>query len=600
MTAGPAPTPPMSTVPRGGGTAAVAFVAVAVVALAVVPLVMGGPAARARAEIAETLAPARLLGTRLSLVQARQWASFQAFLLIPDPGLREPYMQALREEQAILEELQALIGGLDLENRERLARLSFASARWHVEHQAVFDSEDARLERVAAFAHERARFEEMQQATQELERAIESQVDAGRRRAEGLSALQTRISLGLLLLGLGATLAVSLVGNRLRTLAAEADARRRDAELARREMDALLAATADGVMGVDLRGRILSLNRAGAELLGWTEAELEGEDVHDTLHHTTREGQQRARSESPLLRALASGAAMAGSPAADVFWRKDGSPLPVQWSLRPMPGGLLLRGGVLTFTDLTEIARQEEALHRAVRVREEVVSVVSHDLRNPLGVVAAAADLLLELPLDEPERRRQAEIIRRSADRMGRLVENLLDMARLEAGALVVRPAAQGAADILAEVEAYFAPQARARGVALQVEVGPSVPPVLADPDRVQQALANLVANALKHSPDGGNVVLGAHEHAGGGVALTVRDEGPGIPAENLPHLFDRFWQASRHDRTGTGLGLAIVRGIAEAHGGSVEVASELGKGALFSLVLPTPERGAGPREGKP
>jgi signal transduction histidine kinase len=256
-----------------------------------------------------------------------------------------------------------------------------------------------------------------------------------------------------------------------------------------------------------------------------------------------------------------------------------------------MHGGLLLRGAVLTFTDLTEISRKEEALHRAVRVREEVVSVVSHDLRNPLGVVAAAADLLLDLPLDEPERRQQAEIIRRSAERMGRLVENLLDMARLEAGALVVRPAAQGALEILAEVEAYFGPQARDRGVALQVQVGRGVPLVLADPDRVQQALANLVANALKHSPEGGKVVLGAHEHPSGGVALTVRDEGPGIPAEDLPHLFDRFWQASRHDRTGTGLGLAIVRGIAEAHGGSVEVASELGKGALFSLVLP---------EGKP
>jgi PAS domain S-box-containing protein len=326
------------------------------------------------------------------------------------------------------------------------------------------------------------------------------------------------------------------------------------------------------------------------ELLGWSEAELRGEDVHDTLHHTTRDGQKRARSDSPLLTALAS-RAMAGSPAADVLWRKDGSPVPVQWSLRPMHGGLLLRGAVLTFTDLTEISRKEEALHRAVRVREEVVSVVSHDLRNPLGVVAAAADLLLDLPLDEPERRQQAEIIRRSAERMGRLVENLLDMARLEAGALVVRPAAQGALEILAEVEAYFGPQARDRGVALQVQVGRGVPLVLADPDRVQQALANLVANALKHSPEGGKVVLGAHEHPSGGVALTVRDEGPGIPAEDLPHLFDRFWQASRHDRTGTGLGLAIVRGIAEAHGGSVEVASELGKGALFSLVLP---------EGKP
>ncbi len=584
-------------VPRTGGAAAVVFVVVAIVALAVVPLGMGRRAARAQDEIAQVLDPARLLGTRLSLVQARQMSHFQAFLLTGNRDFRGPYLDALREEQAIVENLQELIGDMDLEIRERLARLSSASLRWHVEHQDVFESTQARLERVEAFGEERSRYEDMQRAALELERAIQAEVDAGRRRSERLRTLQTRISLGLLLLGLGATAAVSLVGRSLRVLATETDERRKDAVRARREMDAILEATADGVLGMDLNGRMLTLNRAGSELLGYSERELRGRDVHDTLYHATGEGMARPRPESAILQALSAGVE-ARSDGGDVLWRKDGSALPVVWSLRPMVGGRIVRGAVLTFTDLTEILRKEEALRRAVRVREEVVSVVSHDLRNPLGVVAGAADLLLDLPLEEPERRRQAEIIRRSAERMSRLIENLLDIARIEAGALVVRPAALRAEDILAEVESFFAHQAQQKGVALVVETEPGLPPVMADPDRVQQALANLVDNALRFSPAGGCVTLEARAHRGGGVALTVGDQGPGVSEADRVRVFDRFWQASRHDRTGSGLGLAIVRGIVEAHGGSVEVESERGKGARFTIVFPSAASPAEPRDG--
>lgn len=578
---------PPQPIPHAGSTAAVVFVVAAVVALAVVPAVMGSRAARAQAALEQVLDPARLLGTQLSLVQARQMSYFQTFLFTQDPAARDAYMAASREEQEIFDELQTLVGSMDLRIRERLAFLSSLSARWHVEHVGVFWSQVAREERIASFAQERERYEELQRATLGLERAIQEEVDAGRARGERLRALQTRVSLGLLLLALAAAGAVALVGREVRMLAAEADARRRDEARSRRELDALLEATADGVLGMDLRGRILTLNRAGCELLGYTEAELRGRDVHEVLHHATRDGAPLPRSECRILSTLAS-KIMGRSEGGDVLWRKDGTPVPVQWALRPLVDGLVLRGGVLTFTDLTDILHKEEALQRAVRVREEVVSVVSHDLRNPLGVVAGAAELLLDLPLDEPERRRQADIIRRSAERMGRLVENLLDVARIEAGALVIRATAQRPGQVLAETRSVFLTQAEEKGVALEVAVDAGVPRVLADPDRLQQALANLVANALRFSPPGRAITLGAHASGERDVALTVRDQGPGIPEADLPHIFDRFWQASRHDRTGSGLGLAIVRGIAEAHGGRVEVASELGVGACFTLVLPS------------
>ncbi|HSG07963.1 MAG TPA: ATP-binding protein [Longimicrobiales bacterium] len=586
---------PTRMISRSGGAAAVAFVAMAVIALAVVPVVLGRRASLAQNQIAQILDPARLLGTRLSLVQARQMSFFQAFLLTGDRDFARPYESAYQEERDITAELQSIVQGMDLEIREQLAHLNTVSVRWHVGHQAAFDSEQLRVSMVEDFQAERNLYDELQRATLELERAIQSEVEAGRRDAERIRNLQVRVAFVLLFLALVATVGVGLVGRRLRILTAEADARRRDAVHARREMDALLEATDDGVLGIDLRGRVVSLNRAGSELLGFTEGELRGKDAREVLHHTAPDGSARPKEESPLGPGVGASGTVA-STHDDVLWRKDGTSLPVRWSLRPLVDGGVVQGGVLTFTDMTEIKAKEDALRRAVRVREEVVSVVSHDLRNPLGVVAGAAELLLDLPLGDAERRNQAEVIRRSAQRMGRLIDDLLDVARIEAGALVVRPVALSPNEILTETGSVFAPQALQAGIELRAQVEGGLPDILVDPDRVQQALANLVGNALKFTPRGGRVTLGAHPAGGGRVALWIRDTGPGMPEEDLDRVFDRFWQASRHDRTGSGLGLAIVRGIAEAHRGTVEVSSRLGEGATVTLTFPSPpEPGAEP-----
>ncbi|HKJ01456.1 MAG TPA: PAS domain-containing protein, partial [Longimicrobiales bacterium] len=351
---------PTPMVPRSRGVFAVAFVAVAVIALAIVPVVLGRRAARAQTEIAEVLDPARLLGTRLSLVQARQMSFFQAYLLTGDFSFNLPYEEASQEEREITAELQSIVLGMDLEIRERLARLSTVSVRWHVGHQAAFDSEDVRKAMVQDFQAEQDLYDELQQATLELERAIQSEVEAGRRAAEGVRTLQTRVAFVLLLLALGATVGVGMVGQRLRTLTAEADARRRDAVHARREMDALLEATGDGVMGIDLQGKVLSLNRAGSELLGFTESELRGRDAHDTLYHHGPDGSRRPRADSPFGPGVgASGTTRSEDD--DVLWRKDGTALPVRWSLRRLVDGREIRGGVVTFTDMAEIKAKEDA-----------------------------------------------------------------------------------------------------------------------------------------------------------------------------------------------------------------------------------------------
>jgi signal transduction histidine kinase len=285
------------------------------------------------------------------------------------------------------------------------------------------------------------------------------------------------------------------------------------------------------------------------------------------------------------LGALAAGRAVTSSDGA-VLWRRSGAFFPARWSLNPQVVGGELRGAVLTFTDMTAIRDKEEALHRAITQREEVVSIVSHDLRNPLGVVLAASDLLIDLPLDEEERRRQTEIIRRSAQRMQTLIEDLLDVALIEAGAFVVRPSLEDLAPILEEARALFADQAERRNVELCFERTKTDVRARVDRDRLLQALANLLDNALRYTPEGGSIVMGVDQERDW-VTVTVSDTGPGIDPSLIDHLFERFARDKAGTGGGAGLGLAIVKGVAVGHGGDVAVRTELGKGTAFEIRLP-------------
>ena len=558
------------------------FIVASLAALAAVPWYIGRRVVEVQDEITTVLEPAANLSSRLSLLKARQMARFQGFLLTGDrTTFRQPYIGGIAEEDSVFTQLGILARDLDIEIRERLAELSIESTEWNLENQRAFDASPE----PGAAARVQARYQEIQRATRELDRAIQSAMLAGRRRMDEARMLQARITLMLALVALGGTLVVGRVGQRLRGLTEEAERRRRDAVRARREIDSLLEATGDGVLGIDLQGKCISLNRAGAQLLGYREREIKGRDVHDTIHHSYEDGTPRLRDSSPIMRALAA-AEPADSAAGDVLWRRKGIAFPARWSLRPLVDGTELRGAVLTFTDMTEIRDKEQALRHAIRQREDVVSIVSHDLRNPLGVVFAAADILLELPLDEAQRRQQIEIIARSATRMRNLIDDLLDVSRIEAGALVVRPSLEELQPIVEEARDIFLDQAIARRVDLVVEPGDGDPLARVDRDRVHQALANLLDNALRVTSEGGRVSLsveGCEEH----VLLRVSDTGTGMDPHTLEHLFDRYWQSNNSDQGSAGLGLAIVKGIVEAHGGDVSVTSQRGAGTTFALRLP-------------
>jgi signal transduction histidine kinase len=223
----------------------------------------------------------------------------------------------------------------------------------------------------------------------------------------------------------------------------------------------------------------------------------------------------------------------------------------------------------------------------ALRAREDLLAIVSHDLRNPLGVVLASSALLLKsnLPPDKQERaRRQVEAIQRAGNRMNRLIRDLLDFASIQAGRLSVSVRPQDVGAMVSEVLEVMEPLAAPKSLRLVAEVAPDLA-IRCDHDRVIQLFSNLVGNAVKFTPDGGTITVRAVRD-GDIVRFSVVDTGPGISADELPHVFDRYYQAQRKNRDGIGLGLSIARGIVEAHGGRIWVESEEGKGCTFFFTL--------------
>jgi len=239
-------------------------------------------------------------------------------------------------------------------------------------------------------------------------------------------------------------------------------------------------------------------------------------------------------------------------------------------------------------------SRAREAADRAVAQRDQVLRIVSHDLKNPLHTIGMAAKVASDMDMPEPVRHKQLEIIDRSVDRMRRLVTDLLDVARLESGQpLAVTPRPQPLGDLLAEAREIFVEQARSKSVTLDVETDVRTR-VVADRDRVVQVLSNLLGNAIKFTPPNGVVRVEAHPN-GKYATVAVANDGPPIAPELLPRIFKPFSQASDTAGLGTGLGLSIAKGIVEAHGGRIVVASEPGRATRFEFTLPIeqPARGA-------
>ncbi|WP_162159641.1 GAF domain-containing sensor histidine kinase [Cystobacter fuscus] len=231
-------------------------------------------------------------------------------------------------------------------------------------------------------------------------------------------------------------------------------------------------------------------------------------------------------------------------------------------------------------------ARLYRTAREATQARDDVLAVVAHDLRNPLNAISISAQTLLRQQIVVGDTRLQAplRIIRGSVERMNRLIQDLLNVSRLEAGRLAVETYPEPTESLLQEA------LEEARPLASRLQLGTDIAEVLpwvrVDRERILQVFSNLLGNALKFTPPGGRVTLGARAE-GTVVRFWVSDTGPGIPPEAREHLFDRFWQMRHGDRRGAGLGLSIAKGLVEAHGGRIWVESEPGRGSTFCFVVP-------------
>jgi signal transduction histidine kinase len=264
--------------------------------------------------------------------------------------------------------------------------------------------------------------------------------------------------------------------------------------------------------------------------------------------------------------------------------------VPLRVAHRPLLGELRVEGERLDKNDLLFIKTVGNQLAIALeRERAEthgptqkILSMVSHDLRNPIGTILMGSDLLLSQGA-APE---SVARLTRAARRMLRLIEDLLDFASMEAGAFAVKRAPQNPGSIVLEAKTSFEPTALEKGLRLTSHIDPNLPKISCDRDRLLRVFFQLVGNATKVTARGGEIALRAEARAQD-VLFAVKDGGPGISAQDATHLFEPYWRGDEAHESGIGLGFAIARGIVQAHGGLMWVESELGGGSTFYFTIP-------------
>jgi PAS domain S-box-containing protein len=339
----------------------------------------------------------------------------------------------------------------------------------------------------------------------------------------------------------------------------------------------------DAVLCVDADRRIVDVNQAATELTGYSREQLEGQSLEDLLDPRGRDGKPLLEDgwhPSTRLRTVAR------IPEQEVRIRRadDGHLRATVTGRYQRDADGRLTGAVLTLRDFGRRA------HLAA-TGIEVVSTVSHELRSPLTSVKGYTSLLLNRwdRLQEPQKRMMLEQVHHDADRVTRLVTELLDISRLETGRLVLRrqmiALAQVASDVVTHVALEY-PE-------LEVETSfpPDFPDIYADPDKVEQVLTNLVENAAKYADPKGIRISGEQcvsPDEADLVAVSVSDKGEGIPSSDLPRIFTKFFRRAETRPTGSGLGLWISRGLVEAHGGKLTAASAPGEGSTFRFTLPS------------
>ncbi len=338
----------------------------------------------------------------------------------------------------------------------------------------------------------------------------------------------------------------------------------------RNQAATILENMAEGIIALDAQGRLLALNPSAAALLGVPHPGALGRSLFEQVRQQDLQGLARQVLEQrrPILRELSMFQPF------ERLLRVHAAPCP--------PGGADGPAAILILQDITDTARYEQ-------LRKDFVANVSHELKSPLTSIRGSVETLLHGGLDDPPHNREfVELIQEDVQRLTRLIDDVLALSQIESQAVPLRVGPLPLATLVRDVIATLQPASTAQGLAVSVEV-PDDLVIHADPDRLRQVVTNLVDNAIKYNRTGGSLRVTGRLN-GSSAVLEVMDTGIGIPAEDLPRIFERFYRVDKaRSRAlgGTGLGLAIVKHIVEAHGGSVCVTSQLHEGSTFSVTLP-------------
>lgn len=408
----------------------------------------------------------------------------------------------------------------------------------------------------------------MREASERLSDAIRAQAVAQRQRASSFLLVSVLVLVGALSQAVHALRRVRRV-----ELALEQE---------RQERDALLDSTGDGICATDARGLCTYVNAAGAAMLGYHRSEMLGKNLHALLHHSRPDGSPLAPDEDLLLRTLTTGETHRWDD--DAFWRRDGTSLPVTSIAAPIRTYDGLKGAVITFTDIAERKELET-------LRDDLNGMIVHDLRTPLTSLLTGLQTLALVGQLNEQQQEFLGIATRGGQTLLGMINDLLDVSKMEAGSIKLEPGDVVPVDVIVEALTYVAPMATQNGLKIARHVAPDLPVLRADSELVRRALINLLGNAVKFTPRGGIVTVAAFkDDQGDGVVFAVGDTGEGIPALALQRIFDKFGQVETRKaghKMSTGLGLTFCKLVAEAHGGRIWVESKLGKGSRFLFTIP-------------
>jgi PAS domain S-box-containing protein len=385
------------------------------------------------------------------------------------------------------------------------------------------------------------------------------------------------------LIGLGDLLALLLLGATTLMATHELVARRRAEEVNRR-LAAIVASSDDAIIGTGLDGTITSWNAGAERLYGYRADEVCGQTIGLIARAIDEDEPGGIFHRLPRLQR--------GEHAEEVHQRSDGQGVDVSVTVSPV------RDAAGTLTGASVVARDITDRRNLERLRADFLAMVTHDIKNPLNVILGFIELLQANPTLDADALDLINGLRGSAETILFLVKNYLDVCRIEEGHLSLTRQPIKLAGLLDEVTKSFELSALSHKVQIEQRIAPTVAEVEGDATALERVFANLIGNAIKFSPHGGTVRIIA-ERNGSRVIVKIADEGPGIPPDAVPLIFERYYQADagRLKKDGTGMGLFIVKSLLEAQGGTVWVESELGRGSCFAVNLPVGGTAASPSE---